>query len=154
MPLQFFRAKPVQACKLAAIVVTLLFAVSGVFGFIPGRGFTGLFGIIFLSLTLALVVAAETLLAGYRSLRAGDSPLNQLPVRQLYVVIRALEVISAIVSMGAFVVLIATLPGELPEGPGAIGLLFIATGIALVVLGGSLLRTLTEYYDYRHTTPA
>lgn len=146
---QFFRVKPVQTVKLVAIIVTLLFAAGGVFGVIPGQGFNGLFGILFLSIGLTLVITAETLLAGYRSIGAGLSLTDQFAERQLYTAVRALEVVSAIVAVGGLVVLIARLPDEPPAGPGAIGLLFIVTGLGLVILGGSLVRTLTEYYYYR-----
>lgn len=149
MSLQFIRAKPVQACKLVAIVVTLLFAAGGVFGVIPNQGLNSLFLSILVGLGLALVITVETLLAGYRSIDTDDSPTDQVANRPMYRVVRAIEVVSVLVSAGGFIVLIGMLPEGQMAGPGAIGLLFIITGLALLVLVGSLIRTVTEYYNYR-----
>ncbi len=146
---QFIRIKPIQAFKLTAIIAALLFAAGGISGVIPDQGFNSLFVIIFLSIGLTLVIAGETLLASYRSIRTGFSLPDLFADRQLYTVIRAIEVVSALLATGGLVSLIATLPDEPPAGPGAIGLLFIVAGLGLVVLGGCLVRTLTEYYCYR-----
>lgn len=150
MSLQFVRTSPLQAGKLAAIVATLLFAAGGIFGVIPDEGLTGLFAIVTLGIVLVLVVAAETLLAGYRSVGTDSSLTEQFADGRPYTVARAIEVISVVLSAGGFVALVATLPDEPPAGPGAIGLLFILAGLGLVILGGSFLRTLTEYYYRRN----
>lgn len=153
MSLQFVRDRPVQAAKLVAIVATLLFAVGGVFGVIPDQGLTSLFPIVLLSLGLLLVILVETLLAGYRSTRGRCSLADQFAEHRAYILVRAVELLGAIITAGGFVFLIVMLPDEAPAGPGAIGLLFILVGLGLVVLASSLLRTVTEYYYYRHTDP-
>ncbi len=40
------------------------------------------------------------------------------------------------------------------SGPGTIGLWLIMIGLGLPIIGGSLVRTLTEYYYYRHDSTA
>jgi len=149
MSLQFVRAKPLQTCKLAAIAAVLLFAAGGVLGAIPGRGLTGLFLVVGLGVGLTLVVAAETLLAVYRFARTDTALPDRLTDRPAYTVARAIEAVSVVLVAGGFVLLVAELPDEPPAGPGAVGVLFVVAGLGVVVLGGSLVRTLSEYYYYR-----
>ncbi|MEF8840267.1 MAG: hypothetical protein V5A62_01390 [Haloarculaceae archaeon] len=149
MSLQFVRAKPVQACKLGVIVAVLLFAAGGVFGVIPGRGLTDLFLVVGLGVVLVLVVAAETLLAGYRFTRTDTALPDRLTDRPIYTVARAIEAVSVVLVAGGFVLFVTELPDEPPAGPGAIGVLFVVAGLGVVVLGGSLVRTLAEYYYHR-----
>lgn len=151
MSLQFVRAKPLQACKLAAIVVVLLFTGGVLSGFVPGRGPTSLFLVPVLALAVAVAVAAETLLAGYRSARTGGSPTDRFAARPLYAVVRAGEVLLVVLSVGAFVFVVSSLPDGPMAGPGAIGLWFLVVGLGLLVLAGSLVRTLTEYYYQRRS---
>lgn len=154
MSSQFFRAKPLQACKLVAIIATLLFVTIGVFGLIPNQGFTSLFLLILISLGLALIVTVETLFTGYRSLRT-DGPLSdQFTNHPIYNIVRTGEIVIGIISAGMFIFIIGTLPDGPMAGPGAIGLLFIMSGLGLLILGGSLIRTLTEYYYHRHNSAA
>lgn len=150
----FVLAKPLQACKLVAIIATLFFAGGAVYGIVPNHGLTGFFLVVLLSVGLALTVFAETVVAGYRSLTADASLADQLSARSPYTVVRAIEAVSAIIWASSLGITIAMLPDEPPSGPGAIGLLFIITGIGLVVLGGSLVRTLVEYYLYRRDRAA
>lgn len=154
MSFEFFRAKPIQACKLGAIIVILLFATGGIFGVIPGQGFTGLFLIIGLSVGVALVVAVETLHAGYRFIGTDTGLREQLTNRPVCTVARTIEAASVLLVTGVLILLITRLPDGPPAGPGAIGLLFIVTILSVVVLGGSLVRTLSEYYYYRYTDEA
>jgi ABC-type polysaccharide/polyol phosphate export permease len=154
MSLQFFRVKPIQAGKLGAIIVVLLVAAGGIFGLIPGQGFTGLFLIIALSIGLVLVVAAETIHAGYRATVTDTGLREHLTTSSWVTVARVIEAVSVVVGTGGVVLLISRLPDEPPAGPGAIGVLFIVTGLSAVVLGGSLIRSLAEYYGYRHADAA
>lgn len=149
MSLQFVRAEPLQTCKLVAVVAVLLFAAGGAFGAIPARGLTGLFLVVGLGIGLTLVVAAETLLAGYRFIRTDTALPDRLTDRPWYTVARAIEAVSVVLVAGGFVLFVTGLPDEPPAGPGAIGVLFVVAGLAVVVLGGSLVRTLSEYYYYR-----
>jgi len=149
MSLQFVRAKPVQACKLVAVLAVLLFAAGSVFGAIPGRGLTDLFLVVGLGVVLVLVVAAETVFAGYRFTRADTALSDRLTDRPIYTVARAIEAVSVVLVAGGSVLFVAELPDEPPAGPGAIGVLFVVAGLGVVVFGGSLVRTLAEYYYYR-----
>lgn len=154
MSLQFIRDKPVQACKLIAIVVTGLFVVGGVFGLIPNRGLDSLFLVVYLGIGLVFVITAETLLSGFRSIGTDGSLAGQFATRRMYTAVRLLEVLSAIVSVVGVIVLLATLPEGPMAGPGAIGLLFIVSGLGALILAGSLIRTVTEFYYYRRTAPS
>lgn len=151
MSLQFARAKPLQACKLAAIVAVLLFSAGVVSGVVPSRGPTSLLLVPLLAFALAAAVAAEALLAGYRAVRAGGPLTARLADRPAYGVVRAGEVLLAVLSVGAFALVVAALPDGPMAGPGAIGLWFLVVGLGLLVLAGSLVRTLTEYYFQRRS---
>lgn len=147
MPSPFVRAKPLQALKLTAVIGVLAFAVAGFVGVLPGRELTGLLYLAFFPAILAVVVGAEALLAGYRLARA-DDPAARLTARRGYTAVRAVELVGAIVAPGTFYALIVQIGGEV-AGPGAIGLLFIGSGLGLVAYGSVLLRTLAEYYYHR-----
>ena len=154
MSRQYIRAKPLQACKLIGTVATLVFSAGVFSGLVSDPDVITLFLIPVLALGLALAIAAETLIVGYRSLRIGGPQKDWLADRPLYNIVRAAEVFLAILSVGIFTFIIATLPDGPMAGPGAIGLWFIMVGLGLLILGGSLVRTLTEYYYYRHSSTA
>lgn len=147
MPSTFIQDKPLQALKLGAVLGAISFALAGVVGLLPGRGLNGLLSLAFLPMVLSLVVAGETLLAGYRLARA-DDPAARLTARRRYTAIRLLEVVVTIGAPGAFYILIVTIGSEV-AGPGAIGLLFIGIALGLVAFAAVVLRTLTEYYYHR-----
>ncbi|QLG29810.1 hypothetical protein HUG10_19550 (plasmid) [Halorarum halophilum] len=154
MSRQFIRAKPLQACKLIGIVATFVFS-AGVFSeLISDPDVITLLLIPILALGLAIAIAAETLIVGYRSLRSGGLQKDLLANRPVYSIVRAVEVFLVILSVGIFIFIITTLPDGPMAGPGAIGLWFIMVGLGLLILGGSLVRTLTEYYYHRQSTIA
>ena len=142
----FLAAKPLQACKLAAIAGVLLFGLAGFFGVIPGQQLGALLLVPAVSIALALVVIAETLVVGYRAVRAADPRADRLTVHPAYTVVRALEAAVAFLAAGGIVATIAALPDEPIPGPGAIGLLFVFVALGLLVLVTSLVRTLAAYY--------
>jgi len=150
----FIAAKSLQACKLAVLVGTLAFGLVGFFRIVPGQQLGALLLAPFVGVVLALVVVAETLVAGYRAARADESPSAGLAARPVYTVVRALEVVAAVLAAGGIVGTVATLPDEPIPGPGAIGLLFVFAGLGLLVLVASLVRTLVEYYYYRRDRAA
>lgn len=128
--------------------------LGGLYGLLPVSGLTALFLVVFLSIGLAVVVTAETLLAGYRAIASGRSLSEQATDGQWYPVVRAVEVASVVLWAGGFAYLLSLIPDGPMAGPGAIGLLFMLSGISSVLLGGSLFRALSEYYYYRGTAEA
>lgn len=148
---QFARAKPLQAGKLATIVLVLLYAAGATSGHLPGGLQALLFTAVF-SLGLTLVIVAETLRAGFRATRADEPPGRRLAHRRVYTAVRAAEAVIAILAASAVVVSFSVFTPV--AGPGAIGLLFIMVALGLLILGASLVRTLTEYYYHRRTTAA
>lgn len=149
MSLPFVRTKPLQALKLVAIVTTSVFAAAGVAGYVPSRGFIGLFLIVALALGLALVIVLETIRSSYLALVSSESLSELMLGRPLYSAARVIELLSAVFSIGGIWILIASIPDGPMAGPGAIGLLFLLTRRSLVVLGGSFVRTLVEIHEYR-----
>ncbi|MFC6873490.1 hypothetical protein [Halobellus marinus] len=147
MPSSFIRGKPLQALKLTVVIGALVFGLSSYAGVLPGGGLNGLLYFAFFPVILAVVVVSEALYTGYRLIRT-DDPVARLTARRAYTVIRAIELIVAVVAPTIFYVLIVQLGSEV-AGPGAIGLLFIGVGLGLIVYGSLLLRTVTEYYYYR-----
>lgn len=147
MPSTFIRDKPLQALKLGSVIVAITFALAGGVGLLPGRGLDALLYLAFFPMVLSLVVAGETLLAGYRLART-DDPAARLTARRGYTAIRVIEGVVTVGSPGAFYLLIVRIGGEV-AGPGAIGLLFIGIALGLLAFGAVLLRTLAEYYYHR-----
>lgn len=154
MAARFPRAKPLQAGKLAAIVLTLPIAGAVIFGVVPYPGVLGLFLLPLLGLGLVAVVVAEALSAGYRWVHGGRPATGWLGDRPVYWVVRALEVVAAVLPVAAVVFVVATIPDGPMAGPGAIGLWMIVVGLAVLVVVGSLVRTLAELYYHRAGTAA
>lgn len=149
MSRHFVRARPLQASKLATTVVVLLYAAGVYFGIVPTRGITSLFIVPVLGFALVVVVLAETLLLGYRSLRTAESLSDRFGARPRYALVRGGEVLLAFLPAVAFVVIVERLPDGPMSGPGAIGLFFVVVGLGLLAIGGCLVRTLVEYYHHR-----
>ena len=147
MALQFARDHPLQALKLGAVLGSFAFAFAGYVGVLSGRGLQSLLVVAFFPMILALVVAGEAVLTGYR-LAQSDDPRNRLLARRAYTAIRLLEVIVTVGAPGAFYLLVVRIGGEV-AGPGAIGLLLYGIALGLPAYGAVLLRTLVEYYDHR-----
>jgi hypothetical protein len=147
----FIRAKPLQALKLIAVTTALAFAFISFVGVLPGQELTGMLVVAFFSPVLAVVVAAEAMLAGYRLVRA-DDPVFDLTARRWYTAIRAIESVVTVVAPGVFYVLIVQKGGEV-AGPGAIGLLFVGIALGLLAYGPVAVRTLAECYDHRTRPP-
>lgn len=154
MPSHFLRARPLQAAKLAAIVVVLPYSAGVIFGLVPVESITSLIVVPFLAIGLVVAVAAETLLAGVRALRADGRLADRLASRPFYTLVRAVEVLAAVVSVGAVAYIVASIPEGPMAGPGALWLWFVVVGLAGLVLVGSLVRTLAEYYHHRRRLAA
>lgn len=147
MPSTFIYEKPLQALKLTAVIGALAFGLASLIGILPGQVLNGLVYLAFFPIILAVIVGAEALLTAYR-LAVADDPSMRLTSRRRYTAIRAIELVVTVGAPTIFYVLIVQIGGEVP-GPGAIGLLFIGTGLAMVAYSSVLLRTLTEYYSLR-----
>jgi uncharacterized membrane protein len=145
----FVRSQPLQAAKLAAVVGLVAFAAAGFSGFLPGFELTGLLLVMFLAPVLALVVALEAIVAGFRVLRADRSVREQFADRPAYALVRVAEPLVALVAAGSFVFLFDSFTDGPMAGPGAIGLMFIGVGLGLLVFGTVVVRVLVEYYGHR-----
>lgn len=149
MALEFARRRPLQAAKLAAIFVIVPVALGVIYGIVPHQGTTSLFLIPLLSIALALVVFAETLFVGYRYLRVDGLQFDRSATGWVYLFVRLGEFVVVLASGVAFALIIRVIPEGPMAGPGAIGLWMLLVGLSLVVVIGSLVRTLTEYYYVR-----
>lgn len=147
MPSTFFHEKPLQALKLTAAISALAFGVTAIIGIFPGRVLNPLLYVAFSPVILAVIVGAEGLLTGYRVAAATHPRWQHRPTRG-YTAIRIIELILTVGTPAIFYVLIVQIGDKVP-GPGAIGLLFIGTGLALLAHASVVLRTLTEYYYFR-----
>lgn len=149
---QFLHTQPLQACKLAAIIVVVSISVA-VFGeLVSNPSVMSLFLVPLLGLGLVLVIGVETLLASYRFIRSGESLTDRLLARPVYTLVRGVELVLALLGVGLFIAVIVALPPGPMAGPGAIGLWMITVGLGVLVVGGSLVRTFAEYYRYRSST--
>ena len=146
---EFARTKPLQAAKLAAIIVVVPVAFGVIYGVVPHDGTASLFLVPLLSIGLALAVFAEAVVAGYRYLRAGGLRLDRSALGSVYLFVRLGELVAVIASGVTFALILRMIHEGPMAGPGAIGLWMILVGLSLVVIVGSLVRTLTEYYYVR-----
>lgn len=143
----FIAAKPLQALKLGAVLGSIAFTIGGVSGVLPGRELDALLFVAFSPVILAAVVVGEAFVAGFRLARDAD-PIARLTARPEYTVVRALEVVVAVVAPATFFVAIVQIGGEV-AGPGAIGLLLYGIALGVFAFGAVLVRTLVEYYEHR-----
>lgn len=150
MPRQFHRHRPLQAGKLAVIILVVLLAVATVSGVFPSHDVAAnLLLVVLLSFALALVVTGETLLGLYRVIR-DDRPLRvQFRDTPVYAVARIFESLATLSAIALLVLILSMIPEGPMAGPGAIGLMFILIGLAILIHTGSLIRTGVEYYYHR-----
>ena len=149
MSVRFHQARPLQAGKLASIVVAVPIGAAVIYGVVPYPGVLGLFLVPLLGIGLAVVVMAETLFAGVRALRDDAPATERLTRRPVYGAVRAVEVVAPILATAVLWFVLASIPDGPMAGPGAMGLWMIVVGLALVVVAGCLLRTLAEVYYHR-----
>lgn len=145
----FARSQPLQAIKLTSILVVLIVASAGTYGVISSLGLSSLFLIVVLGFLLGLIIIGETLLSTIRAVESGESIRDQVTSRPMSVVFRTLEFASVVIPAMGLVYLINSIPEGPMAGPGAIGLLFIITGLGMMPMGGSLMRSLFEVYNFR-----
>lgn len=146
---QFARSQPLQTIKLAAILIALPVAAADIYGIIPWGGVSSLFLVVVLGFLVGLLIIAETLVVGVRVLKSTAPIRDRIDAKPAYVALRTLEVASVIIPAGGFVSLISRIPEGPMAGPGAIGLLFILTGLSLLPIAGSLIRTIFELYYFQ-----
>jgi hypothetical protein len=148
----FRREHPLQAAKLTAVVVTLGYAVGVYLGVVPSESITTVLVVPLLGLGLALAVVAESLLAGFRTIRDETTVGDRLSARPWYTAVRTVEVLSVVLAVAFFGTLIVWIPSGPMAGPGAIGVFFVVLGLGLLVVVGTLCRTLAEYYRHRRAS--
>lgn len=153
------RRKPLQAAKLAAVLLTLAFGVTGFFRLVDfgavtgspvlgGGQFLALVFVPLLALGLVLVVVAETLVAGYRLLGADESVAARLRRRPGYLLLRGVE---AAVAVGGAALALAALPvlfADATPAPAGVGALLFLLAVGVGILCASLLRSLAELFVY------
>ncbi|TKX78622.1 hypothetical protein EXE53_20200 [Halorubrum sp. SD626R] len=149
MPRSFPLSRPLQAGKTVVTLGTLGFGGLGFARLVPDQQLTALLLVSFVGLCLALVVAVETLLAAVRVRRADEPMGDRLSADPAYTGARLLEAAVAILATVGFVAVFAVVSGGQMAGPGAVGLLFVFSGLGVTVLVTSLVRTLTEYVRHR-----
>jgi|GEM_PF-2011677 len=152
MPRQFHRQQPLQAGKLAGSLVVVLLAVATIAGVFPSHDLaSNLLLAVLLSFALALVILLETLLGLYRIIRDDRSLLAQFRDNRLSAVARTFESLAALSAVVLVVAVISMIPAGPMAGPGAIGLMFILVGLAILIHAGSLIRTLVAYRAHRRS---
>ncbi|WP_227356871.1 hypothetical protein [Haladaptatus salinisoli] len=88
-------------------------------------------------------------------MRADASVPEQLTVRPASSIDRAIKFAAVFPGPYGIVRFVASIPEPRGHpGPAGVGPLFIVVGLALIVLGGVLVRTLVEYYYLRRSLDA
>ncbi|WP_311172068.1 hypothetical protein [Halobellus ordinarius] len=145
----FLTTKPLQACKLLGVVTTAAVLFGIVFEIVPTESITVLFFVPVVAFVFAVVITAETVLAGYHVVQNGTSFAERFSRDPLYGVVRIGEFLFALLAVGAVGVILVLLPDGPMAGPGALGLFYILVGLSLLILFGSLVRSITEYVRLR-----
>ncbi|MFC6873360.1 hypothetical protein [Halobellus marinus] len=145
----FLTTKPLQACKFLGVAASAFVLIGIVFEIVPIGSITVLFFVPVVAFVLAVVITAETVLAGYRVVQKGTSLAERSSRDPVYSVVRVGEFLFALLAVGAFGVLLVLLPDGPMSGPGALGLFYILVGLSLLILFGSLVRSITEYVRFR-----
>lgn len=157
--------KPLQAGKFGGILLTILLAVAGFFRVIDARAvidhpllgdgqFLSLVFVPLLSLGLVAVVFVETLVAGYRGLRAESPVREQLAGRWGYVVLRVAEAGVAVVGVALMITALPVLFAESTPAPAGVGIMLLLLAIGLAILVASFLRSAAELFIHDGGTAA
>lgn len=153
-------AKPLQAAKFGGILLALLLGVAGFFRIIDARAifgtsplgdgqFLALLLIPMVSLLLVVVVALETIAAGYSLVRSEASITTQLAGQGGYLLLRGIE---AAIALGGVTVIFAALPvlfaADTPA-PAGVGVMLLLMVVGLGILVASFVRSGAELFVYR-----
>ncbi|MFW6320430.1 MAG: hypothetical protein ACOC0Z_01155 [Halohasta sp.] len=151
--------RPLQASKLIAVILGLLFGFVGTVRFL-GAGrvvdgsvladgeFLALVFVPVVGLAVIGIVSVETLHAGYRVLRAERSIQLQASGRVGYVLIRGIEAATAVVGLAVIAELAPRLFAYAMPAPTGVGPLFGLTGVGTAVLVASLVRSAAELWYF------
>lgn len=153
------KRKPLQAGKFAGILVAIVLGVGGFFRIFGGRGivddpllgdgqFLALVLIPLLSFGLVLVVLVETVVTGYRSLRADESVTEQLTDRISYTVLRSVEAVFAVVGAAIMLTVLPVLVADSTPAPAGVGIMLVAMAVGFGILFASLVRSFAELFVY------
>lgn len=151
--------KPLQAAKFVGISLTVVLGIGGFFRIISataivdgptlGDGqFLALILIPLLSLGLVFLVLIETLITGYRSLRANESFKEQVTGRTGYVLLRGAEATVAIAGVTIMVTAFPVLLAESTPAPAGVGIMLLLMAVGLGILITSFVRSLAEITIY------
>lgn len=153
------RRRPLQAGKFGGILLTIALAVAGFFRVIDARAvvdnpllgdgqFLTLVFVPLISLGLVAVVFVETLVAGYRGLRAEASVREQVTGRLGYVLLRGAEAGVAVVGVALMVTALPALFAESTPAPAGVGVMLLLLVVGLGILVASVVRSTAELFIY------
>lgn len=151
--------KPLQVVKFVGILFAILLAVAGFFRIIDAQTFVegptladGQFlALIFLplvSLGLVVVVFAETVVSGYRSLRSDRSLRDQAIDRVGYLFLRGMEAGLAVLGVAIMISAIPLLLAESTPAPIGVGIMLLLFVVGIGILCVSLVRSTAELFVY------
>lgn len=151
--------RPLQAAKLAGILLSLVLGVLGFFRIIDAEAVVDnpvladgqLLALIFvplISLALVCIVLVETVVTGYRVLRSDETIREQISGRLGYTLLRSTEAAVALVGSTLMFLAAPVLFADSTPAPAGVGLLLglMAVGFAIFVV--SLVRSSVELFYY------
>lgn len=157
--LSVVKKKPLQAGKFGGILLALVLGIGGFFRFIDARAiidgptlgdgqFLALILIPLVSLGLVVLVFVETLITGYRSIRADVAIRDQLTGRPSYILLRGAEAAIAIVGVTIMFTAVPVLFAESTPAPAGVGIMLLLMAVGLGILVTSFARSIVELFIY------
>lgn len=153
------KKKPLQAGKFGGILLALGLGIGGFFRIIDASAiidgpalvdgqFLALIFIPLVSLGLVVLVFAETLITGYRSIRADEAIRDQLTGRAGYILLRGVEAGFAFVGVTVMFTALPVLFAESTPAPAGVGIMLLLMAVGLGILVTSFVRSIAELFIY------
>ena len=153
------RKTPLQAVKFVGILLALILAIAGFLRIIDAPAiadgpllsdgqFLALVLLPLASLGLVVVVFAETVVSGYRSIQSDRSLREQMNGRYGYLVLRSVE--AGLALLGVVIMFAATpsLFAESTPAPAGVGIMLLLFVVGFGILFVSFLRSTAELFVY------
>ncbi|MFB6219656.1 MAG: hypothetical protein ABEH77_10880 [Halobacteriaceae archaeon] len=158
------RRKPLQVGKLVGVLLVLVAGGAGFLQLVDASAVVGdprladgqLLALVFVplvSLGLVVLVFAEAVVSGYRSLRSATPVTEQVSGRAGYVLLRGVEAAVAVVAVALMAAALPVLFAESTPAPAGVGIMLLLLVAGVAVLLASLVRSLAELLVYDGRDP-
>lgn len=153
------RSKPLQSAKFVGILLSLVLGIGGFLRLFDARALIGdpilgdgqflaLLLIPLVSLGLVVLVTAETVVAGYRVLRAEASLDDRIDGRAGYLLLRGVEAGIAVLGVALMAAALPPLFAEGTPAPAGVGIMLLLLAVGIGILLASFVRSGAELFVF------